>query len=135
MKKEEVPSSVDEAIREREEQIELIQELQLQLGNPNVVDRDNRRMDGHDYLNWRHRVKVKLRYVTTRVRELNQWIKDQNIQKHDEKEELKTALEEYGTHLDDCPWWDPEGRCNCGLDELFTKYGLEKLEREVSAPG
>lgn len=127
--KQKEPDSFEDAKREYEEVLETMQDIQAQLGDRNKCDKDGRRLTPDEFWDWHRRAKVKLRHITSRVRYLKQYIKERNPQQYNEKEELKDALSDYATHLDDCGWWDDKP-CSCGLDSLLDKYGLVRLERE-----
>lgn len=129
-----LPESYEEAKREYDQALEVMEEIQAQLGDRNKLDADGQRISADEYWSWRNRAKLKLRHTTARVRFLKQWMKLNNPQQVNEKEELKKAVCEYATHIDDCEWWD-DYPCSCGLDRVLDKYGLDRLERDDETTG
>lgn len=116
------PSSLEEARAEYEAELEVMQDIQAQLGDRNKKHKDGTRYSSEEYWDWHQKAKIKLRHVTARVRFLKQFI-------NDGKNEMRDALRTYATHLDDCGWWESRG-CDCGLDSVFKKFGLPPLEDE-----
>jgi len=127
--KQQIPQSMAEAVREKDESVDLMQEIQTQLGDKNRLRSDGARMSSDEFWAWHQAAKVKLRHVTSRVRFLKAWIRENDTQQQSEKQELKSALAEYALHLDDCLWWK-ESPCSCGLDGLLDKYNLARIERD-----
>jgi hypothetical protein len=125
VREQEVPGTLEEAKVAYEEQLEIMQDIQAQLGTRNKRHPDDTRFTAEEYWDWHQKAKIKLRHVTARVRYLKQFI-------NEGKNDMRDAIEVYASHLDDCTWWDKDEVCDCGLDPLLKKFGLP-LQQQCEA--
>ncbi len=123
------PRSYQDAQREYNEQLELVEDIQAQLGSRNVWPTPGEKLSEPEWREWRRAARGKHRFAMARLRFLKQWMRDNDPRERAEKLELKNALRSYGVHLDECLWWK-KNPCSCGLDALLDKYGLGRLEHD-----
>jgi len=123
------PSSYAAARSEYTEQLEIVEDIQAQLGDRNIWPTAGEKLSEPEWRKWRWAARGKLRHAMSRLRFLKQWVRDNDPRERAEKLELKEALRSYAIHQDDCLWWN-ENPCSCGLTALLDKYGLGRLERD-----